>query len=294
MSDQVQTVPTPLIPEVPPQQVGERVWVFTDQRINLVPNIGVVVGDDATLVVDTGMGRRNGERLLERVRELSDKPLLLTLTHFHPEHGWGAQAFAGAATIVYNRVQREELEEKFGSFVELFSSFGPEVAELLSDVRLVRPHVVYGGDEAELDLGGVTVQLSYHGPAHTRGDQLVLLPSERVLFAGDLVENRFFPILPDEDAHGSEWIALLEQLEALEATTVVPGHGEVGDGALIREVREYLEYVRSRVAEAFANGTTLDDVKSQLEPEIRSRYPTWDNEIWIGFAIENFYREHSA
>lgn len=294
MSDQVQTMPTPLIPEIPPQQIAERVWVFTDGRINLVPNIGVVVGDDATLVVDTGMGRRNGERLLERVRELSDKPLLLTLTHFHPEHGWGAQAFAGAATIVYNRVQREELEEKFGSFVELFSSFGPEVAELLSDVRLVRPHVVYGGDEAELDLGGVTVQLSHHGPVHTRGDQLVLLPSERVLFAGDLVENRFFPILPDEDAHGSEWIALLEQLEALEATTVVPGHGEVGDGALIREVREYLEYVRSRVAEAFANGTTLDDVKSQLEPEIRSRYPTWDNEIWIGFAIENFYREHSA
>jgi len=294
MSDQVQTVPAPLIPEVPPQQIGERVWVFTDQRINLVPNIGVVVGDDATLVVDTGMGRRNGERLLERVRELSDKPLLLTLTHFHPEHGWGAQAFAGAATIVYNRVQREELEEKFGPFVELFSSFGPEIAELLSEVRLVRPQIVYDGQEAELDLGGVTVQLSYHGPAHTRGDQLVLLPSERVLFTGDLVENRFFPILPDEDAHGSDWIALLERMEALEATTVVPGHGEVGEIALIGEVREYLEHVRMRVNEAVANGTTLDDVKSQLEPEIRRRYPTWDNEIWIGFAIENFYRERSA
>lgn len=294
MSDQVQTMPTPLIPEVPPQQIEERVWVFTDGRINLVPNIGVVVGDDATLVVDTGMGRRNGERMLERVRALSDKPLLLTLTHFHPEHGWGAQAFAGAATIVYNRVQREELDEKFGPFVELFSSFGPEIAELLSDVRLVRPHVVYGGDEAELDLGGVTVQLSYHGPAHTRGDQLILLPKEGVLFAGDLVENRFFPILPDEDAHGSEWIALLEQMEALEARTVVPGHGEVGEGTLIGEVREYLEHVRGRVNDAAANGMSLDDVKSRLEPEIRSRYATWDNEIWIGFAIENFYRARSA
>ena len=99
MSDQLQTVPPPLIPELPPQQIAERVWVFGDERINLVPNIGVVVGDDAALVVDTGMGRRNGERLLERVRELSDKPLLLTLTHFHPEHGWGAQAFKGVATI---------------------------------------------------------------------------------------------------------------------------------------------------------------------------------------------------
>jgi glyoxylase-like metal-dependent hydrolase (beta-lactamase superfamily II) len=286
-------VPPPLIPEVPPQQITERVWVFSDERINLVPNIGVVVGDDATLVVDTGMGRRNGERLLERVREISDKPLLLTLTHFHPEHGWGAQAFEGVATIVYNRVQREELEEKFGSFVELFSSFGPEIAELLEDVKLVRPHVGYGGDEAELDLGGLTVQLSYHGPAHTRGDQLVLLPSEGVLFTGDLVENRFFPILPDEDAHGSEWIALLERMEALEATTVVPGHGEVGEVALIGDVRRYLEYVRGRV-EASANGMSLDEVTSQLEPEIRSRYATWENDVWIGFAIENFYREHSA
>ena len=158
----------------------------------------------------------------------------------------------------------------------------------------MRPQIVYDGQEAELDLGGVTVQLSYHGPAHTRGDQLVLLPSERVLFTGDLVENRFFPILPDEDAHGSDWIALLERMEALEATTVVPGHGEVGEVALIGEVREYLEYVRGRVIEAAANETSLDDVKSQLEPEIRRRYPTWDNEIWIGFAIENFYRERSA
>ena len=294
MSDQLQTVPPPLIPELPPQQIAERVWVFGDERINLVPNIGVVVGDDAALVVDTGMGRRNGERLLERVRELSDKPLLLTLTHFHPEHGWGAQAFKGVATIVYNRAQREELEEKFGPFVELFSSFGPEIADLLSDVRLVRPDVVYAGDEAELDLGGVTVQLSYHGPAHTRGDQLVLLPSERVLFAGDLVENRFFPILPDEDAHGSEWIALLERMEALEATTVVPGHGEVGQAALIGDVREYLEYVRRRVNEAAASDTSVEDAKLQLEPEIRSRYATWDNEIWIGFAIESFYRERGG
>jgi glyoxylase-like metal-dependent hydrolase (beta-lactamase superfamily II) len=294
MSDQLQTVPPPLIPEVPPLQIAERVWVFGDKRINLVPNIGVVVGDDAALVVDTGMGRRNGERLLERVRELSDKPLLLTLTHFHPEHGWGAQAFKGVATIVYNRAQREELEEKFGPFVELFSSFGPEIAELLADVKLVRPDVVYSGGDAELDLGGVTVQLSYHGPAHTRGDQIVLLPGERVLFAGDLVENRFFPILPDDDAHGSEWIALLERMEALEVTTVVPGHGEVGDTALIGDVREYLEYVRRRVNEVAASDTSLDDAKLQLEPEMRSRYATWDNEIWIGFAIESFYRERSG
>ena len=294
MNEQIQAPPAPLIPEVAPQQLAERVWVFSDERINLVPNIGVVVGDRAALVVDTGMGRRNGERLLERVRELTDRPLLVTLTHFHPEHGWGVAPFASEATIVYNRVQREELEEKFAPFVELFSSFGPEIAELLRDVELVLPHVLYGGDAAELDLGGVTVRLSYHGPAHTRGDQLVLLPEERILFAGDLVENRFFPILPDEDAHGSRWIALLEQMERLGAETVVPGHGEVGGASLIGEVRAYLEYVRDRVNETTAAGAGADDAKTELEPEIRSRYDTWDNEIWIGFAIDNFLGERGG
>jgi glyoxylase-like metal-dependent hydrolase (beta-lactamase superfamily II) len=291
MNEQVQAQPPPLIPEVAPQQLAERVWVFPDQRINLVPNIGVVIGDRAALVVDTGIGRRNGERLLARVRELTDKPLLVTLTHFHPEHGWGVAPFAGEATIVYNRVQREELTEKFAPFVELFSSFGPEVAELLQGVELVHPQIVYGGDAAELDLGGVTVRLSYHGPAHTRGDQLVLLPNERILFAGDLVENRFFPILPDEDAHGSLWIALLEQLERLGAETVVPGHGEVGGVSLIGEVREYLEHVRAAVSDAAGGGATREEVKARLEPEIRSRYDTWENEIWIGFAIDNFLGE---
>jgi glyoxylase-like metal-dependent hydrolase (beta-lactamase superfamily II) len=291
MNEQVHAPSAPLIPEVEPQQLAERVWVFPDQRINLVPNVGLVVGDRAALVIDTGMGKRNGERLLERVRELTDKPLLVTLTHFHPEHGWGVAPFAGEATIVYNRVQHEELTEKFAPFVELFSSFGPEVAELLRDVELVPPHVVYGGGEADIDLGGVTVRLSYHGPAHTRGDQLVLLPEERILFAGDLVENRFFPILPDEDAHGSRWIALLGQMEGLGAETVVPGHGEVGGASLVGEVREYLEHVRAAVNEAASGGATPGDVNAQLEPEIRSRYATWENEIWIGFAINNFLGE---
>jgi glyoxylase-like metal-dependent hydrolase (beta-lactamase superfamily II) len=124
-----------------------------------------------------------------------------------------------------------------------------------------------------------------------RGDQIVLLPKNRILFAGDLVENRFFPILPDEDAHGSRWIALLEQLEQLDVQTVVPGHGEVGGASLIGEVREYLEHVRAAVHEAQGGGAAPDDVKAQLEPEIRSRYETWENEIWIGFAIDNFLGE---
>ena len=279
----------PVVPDTRPERIADGVYVIPDQRIDLVPNIGFVVGDDAVLVVDTGMGVQNAERVLARARELAgERRLVLTLTHFHPEHGFGAQVFRDAATIVYNESQREELEAKFGEFVELFSSFSAEIADILSDVERVEPHETYQ-DRHRIDLGGIVVELESVGPAHTRGDQLVWLRQQQVLFAGDLVENRFFPILPDADAHGSDWIALLERIEAMAPATVVPGHGAVGDVGLVQEVREYLEWIRSLVREG--RGKDLDELKAELEPRVQERYADWDNPIWIGFAIENFRGE---
>jgi glyoxylase-like metal-dependent hydrolase (beta-lactamase superfamily II) len=119
----------------------------------------------------------------------------------------------------------------------------------------------------------------------------VYLPEQRVLFAGDLVENRFFPILPDEDAHGSPWIDVLTRLEAMAPAVVVPGHGGVGDVSLVAEVRAYLEDVRARVREAAGEGAGVEQLKEQLEPELRGRYADWDNPVWIPFAIERFHAE---
>ena len=270
----------PVVPDTAPEQITDHVYVIPDQRIDLVPNIGLVVGDHAALVVDTGMGVANARSVLERARGLfGERSLLLTLTHFHPEHGFGTQVFRDEGTIVYNELQWQEVEEKFGPFVELFSTFSPQIAEILTDVELVGPHVTYG-DRARIDLGGVVVELESVGPAHTRGDQLVWLPDERLLFAGDLVENRFFPILPDPDAHGNDWIALLSRIEAMSPSTVVPGHGAVGDAGLVREVREYLEWVRELAGS--------DRPKEELEAEVQERYADWDNPVWIGFAIDNF------
>ena len=286
--------PAPMIPDVPPEEIGANVYVIPDHRIDLVPNVGIVVGEEAVLVVDTGMGTANGQRVLGRARELAaDRPLLLTLTHFHPEHGFGAQELVPDAVLIYNEAQREELAEKGAPFIEMFSGFGPAIAELLADVRLVVPRITYS-DEARLDLGGTTVELRYFGPAHTRGDQVVFLPEQRILFAGDLVENRFYPILPDADAHGSLWIDLLRRLEQLEPAVVVPGHGAVGDVRLIREVRDYLVEVRSRVRELREKGRGLEEIQTALEPEIRGRYESWDNPMWITFAIENFHAELAA
>jgi glyoxylase-like metal-dependent hydrolase (beta-lactamase superfamily II) len=274
-------------------EVAPGVYVFPDRRVNLVPNVGVIVGGDAALVVDTGMGPRNGEIVLSEARRLADgRRLILTLTHFHPEHGFGAQSFAGAAELVYNRAQAEELAASGEEFVELFKTFGPEVAEMLEGVELVQPQRTYEG-RTEIDLGGRTAELQEMGGAHTLGDQVVLVPDAGVMFTGDLVENRFFAIVFGDVANGPAWIETLDRLEGLGARIVVPGHGEVAGPELIGALRDYLADVRDAVAGRMEAGEDVDAIAASLGPEIRERYADWDNPEWIEFAIRNFHRELS-
>jgi glyoxylase-like metal-dependent hydrolase (beta-lactamase superfamily II) len=133
---------------------------------------------------------RSGVVVREAARELAGgRPLFLTLTHFHPEHGYGAQAFRDAATIIYNREQHDEFLQKSRPYLDMFRGLGSEIAEQLEGVECVDPHVAYEG-AANIDLGGKVVQLRTWGTAHSRGDQTVYLPDEHILFTNDpLLEN---------------------------------------------------------------------------------------------------------
>ncbi len=280
----------PLIQVGLTQEVAEHVHVMPDQRVEFVPNAGIVVGDRSVLVIDTAMGPRNGERILAEARRLGGgRRLLLTTTHFHPEHAFGSQSFS-EATYVCNTAQAEEMAAKGPEYIEMFSGFGPGLAELLADVELVTPDITYDGERARLDLGGVVVQLISIGQAHTRGDQVVFLPDSGVLFAGDLVEDHFLPIFPDEDADGLLWLSALDRLEALSPRIVVGGHGEVGDAGLIAAERDYLVAVRDRVAALRADGMPLGQIEETLEPELAERQADWDNQMWIKSAIDSFHR----
>jgi glyoxylase-like metal-dependent hydrolase (beta-lactamase superfamily II) len=274
-------------------EVASGVFVVPDRRVNLVPNVGFVAGDDALLVVDTGMGPANGDVVLSEARRIADgRRLLLTLTHFHPEHGFGAQAFRGQADVVYNGSQAEELSASGEEFIELFKTFGPEVAEMLEGVTIVGPDRTYEGSTT-LDLGGRTVELHEAGGAHTAGDQVVFVPDEGVLFAGDLVENRFFPIVFGP-ANGPAWIETLDRLAAFEPRVVVPGHGEVGGSELITAFGEYLVDVRDSVDERAGRGEDVDTFAAPLGHEIRARYADWGNDEWIEFAVRDFAARREA
>ena len=263
-----------------PIEIAPGVFVIPDGGIELVPNVGVIVGDRAALVVDTGLGPRNGAIVRSIAEELAgDRPLFLTLTHWHPEHGFGAQAFADA-TIVYNRTQHEELSEKGAGYLGMFGQFGEVVARELADVAFVDPHIVYDG-AAEIDLGGKTVQLRTWGPGHTREDQGVYLPDEKILFIGDLIECRSFPVLSyfpplDSEVDARKWISVLDQIRGMEIDTVVPGHGEIGGLGLLDPSREYLEALLSETNCLADGGEDPERIASMVLPDLIARFPEWD------------------
>jgi glyoxylase-like metal-dependent hydrolase (beta-lactamase superfamily II) len=290
----------PPAPDVRPEgitEIGTGVWVIPDRRVPLVPNVGIVEGEETVLVVDAGMGPRNGALVLRAAQgKANNRPLVVTSTHFHPEHGFGLQAFQDTATIVYNRAQLDELHDKGQSYVDMFRTFGPNVASALEGVELVDPHETYDGDRHEIDLGGRTALLLTRGLAHTRGDQVVWLPEERILFTGDLVESRIFPIYPyfppeDADVDGSRWIEVLRWLEGLEPGQVVPGHGEVRDVAVITEAREYHERLREETFALADEGVGADEAVERTEPRMKAWHPDWDQPEWIGFGVRCFHAE---
>jgi glyoxylase-like metal-dependent hydrolase (beta-lactamase superfamily II) len=286
--------PSPTVDPTAIRAIADDVHVITDRRMALVPNIGIVGGRDAVLVIDTGMGPENGARVLATARRIAaGRRLILTITHFHPEHGFGAQAFKGAARITYNAAQRDELQRKGPGYLDMFRTFHAGVAAALAGTEITLPDDVYDGAAATIDLGGRSVELRTFGLAHTRGDQVAWLPAERILFTGDLAENRIFPIFPwfppnDADLDGAHWAAILAELESWRPAVVVPGHGDVGDAGILAAVRTYMVDLAARVAERRRGGEAADAIVAALAPVVRAEHPDWSSPEWIDFAIRYY------
>jgi glyoxylase-like metal-dependent hydrolase (beta-lactamase superfamily II) len=185
----------PLLPENSVAHASDHVYAIQGW-----PNVGIIVGDRATLVVDTGMGPRNGATVVREVQKLAKNPkLYLTTTHFHPEHASGDSAFPSGTVLIRPAVQQEEMEARGREFLDLFRGRSPQFQELLADVKLRARDLTFDR-EAKLDLGGVTARLMWLGAAHTRGDELTLVEPDRVLLPGDIVENRLVPSMPNADS----------------------------------------------------------------------------------------------
>jgi glyoxylase-like metal-dependent hydrolase (beta-lactamase superfamily II) len=265
-------------------QVSEHVWAIIG-----FPNIAIIVGNRATLVVDTGMGPKNGAtvaRVAGRAAPGNQK-LFLTTTHFHPEHAAGEPGFPPGTILIRNTVQQREMEEHGQEIMDRFSRNSAQNRELLAGVVLRTPDVTFERETA-VDLGGVTGRLIWVGEAHTKGDELIFVEPDRTLISGDVVQNKAMPNISDSGGTPSTWLAVLDKLAALNAAHILPDHSAPGDGSLIAGERSLITEIRSRALALKRQGMSAEDAGRQVSSDLKAAHPDWPNTNATGFVRSVF------
>jgi glyoxylase-like metal-dependent hydrolase (beta-lactamase superfamily II) len=282
--------PDPLVREGATIKVSPHVYVIPDGDVPLVPNVGIVVGSRATLVIDTGLGAKNGESVLREVGKVSkNADLYLAVTHVHPEHDLGAQAFPATAKMLRSRGEDADISEFGLQLAHTFASQSPARAALLKDATYRKTDIPFDR-EYELDLGGVRVSMLAVGPTHTRGDTTFFVHGDDTLFAGDVVMSAL-PMFASPYSSVRAWLAALDRLAAMKPRVIVPSHGRLVDAAAIVKYRTYLQAVQSRTQELKQQGKTGDETAKIVQTEIQGRFPDMAQPARIEGAAKAAYAE---
>lgn len=277
----------PVIQASAARPVAAHVLVIPDDGVPLTPNVGVVVGQRGVLVVDTGLGPRNGEAVLEATRKAAPgRTIYIVSTHFHPEHDLGAQAFPADARMIRSKDQEADIAEFGLQLAQVFASRSPAAAELLKDADFRKADIVFD-DEHRIDLGGVSVRILAMGPNHTRGDTAVLVEPDKVLFTGDIAMLGL-PAFASPYSSLTQWLLSLDRLEALEPGQIVPSHGPMGDVGFIKTYRAYLTEIRDRTAAERKAGKSLEETTATVTADMAKAYP---NTGRMAGAIKAAYAE---
>ena len=282
------TAPPSLVREGVTEKLTAHVWAIPDGSASLVPNVGIVVGKKAVLVVDTGMGTRNGETVLEEVAKVgAGKPIYIVTTHVHPEHDMGALAFPKDSKLIRSKTQLEDIASGAGTnLVPIFAARSELNKELLADAKHRDADIVFDGHYV-LDLGGLNAHIRSMGTNHTHGDTIVLV--DGVLFAGDIAMKPQ-PSFTNPTATISHWLASLDALQALKPKKIVPSHGPFGGIEIIEGYRAYLTRIRDRTTELKKAGKSQDEAVQIITDEMSAQYPDKNR---LAGAIRAGYAEAS-
>jgi glyoxylase-like metal-dependent hydrolase (beta-lactamase superfamily II) len=285
--------PPSLIREGVTEKLTSHVWAIPDGSASLVPNVGMVIGQKAVLVIDTGMGTRNAQTVLRELAKVSPeagntKTIYLVTTHVHPEHDMGAHAFPKNSKLIRSKDQLADIAAGAGTnLIPVFASRSDLNKELLAGARHRDADIVFDREHT-LDLGGVKATIYAMGTNHTHGDTVVLV--DGVLFSGD-VAMKPQPSFANPTAKISHWLESLDKLEKLKPEQVVPSHGPFGDAAIMQGYREYLTRIRDRTAELRKSGKTQEESVGIVTEELAAQYPDKNR---LGGAIRAAYLQAPA
>jgi cyclase len=249
------------------------------------------------LVVDTFWDLPHTRQLIATYAQVSrERPRRVVNTHHNGDHCWGNQLFPDAE-IIGHRLCAESFGSEAPATLQALKGLAESddaalaaFAQALRDWDFagveLRPPTTLVEDRLDLELDGIPVRLLYVGPAHTAGDVIVHLPEQGVLFAGDVLFRLCTPI--GWAGTYAKWIAALDRIIALAPAIIVPGHGPVCGAEGAREMKAYLEYVRSESRRCFDAGLSALDAARTLD---LGPYAGWTEPERLLFNVERAYRE---
>ena len=254
-------------------EVGEGLWAFTAEGD---PNSGVIIGDDCVMIVEAQATPRLANKVIEKVREVTDKPIThVVLTHYHAVRVLGASAY-GAQQIIMSDAARamvvergqEDWDSEFQRFPRLFE--GHE-----SIPGLTWPTTTFNGGMT-VYLGNRRVNIRQVGRAHTAGDAVIHVPDQNVMFSGDIVE--YHSACYCGDGHFGDWGQTLDNIAAFDVDAIAPGRGDALVGknmvtAAIEATRDFVDSTYRPAAKVAGRGGSLkeawDAVRDACDPKFR-------------------------
>jgi quinoprotein relay system zinc metallohydrolase 2 len=244
---------------------------MTRQNEGAIANVGFVVGSNAVALIDSGGSVREGRRLLASIRAVTAKPIRYVInTHAHPDHIFGNAAFEGAQVVGHKNLPRA-LAARGQFYLDTFRRVLGD--ELMADVKILSPTQVVER-EARIDLGDRVLLLKAWRASHTDSDLTVLDEATGTLFAGDLVFVRHLPVI---DGSLKGWLAVIDELAAIPAKRVVPGHGPIaGWPAALEDERSYLQRLAQHVRASIKRGETIAAASQSVAESERTRWELFD------------------
>ena len=244
-------------------EVAEGVFARRYEELDLT--VGLVVGAERCLVVDTRGDLVQGEELAAAIRGVTPLPWSVAYTHAHFDHSFGTERFLPCEVWATEGCAAElnefgaAAQEKWAAYYE--SEGKPDIADAIRRTTVVAPDRTFTG-RAEIDLGGRTAVLVHPGLAHTGHDLVVHVPDARVVFAGDVVEHAehgFSAFSFSSETDLAAWPDTLDAILALEPAVVVPGHGDPVDAGFIRYHRDGLHELLGLKEMLTAGQTTVEE-----------------------------------
>ncbi len=247
-------------------------------------NAGFIVTPDGVVVFDALGTPSLGWNLLEAIRKVTSVPVRYNVvSHYHADHIYGLQAFKDHTSSIVVAQERaleyREDEETSGERAnqrldQRRQALAPWVDE---NTRVVPPDITFK-QQATLYLGGKRFVLIYAGPAHSASDSMMMVEPDRVLFAGDVVQNGRIPFMNADDVDTANWLRSLDAVEKLDPKFIIPGHGQPSTDAkdAIAFTRDYITYVRAAMGKAATDWDDFDTAYAHTDWSKYKNMPAFD------------------